>query len=65
MTEKAGKFWQQNGYDVVAFKSYEPGTVRPMITQTIKRKSDGKMFEGTAACLKTCAMTKLATVPSQ
>ncbi|MEZ0226269.1 MAG: hypothetical protein ACAH83_17060 [Alphaproteobacteria bacterium] len=59
--QKATRMWQENGYEVTGFKSYEPGAVVPSITLKVTRKADGQKFDGTASCAFSCKMSKLAT----
>jgi hypothetical protein len=60
---KARELWLDNGYDVVGFKSYEVISPRDRtITLVLRNPNDGKNYEGTALCSKSCAVRSIRTL---
>ena len=58
---KATQLWRENGYEVTGFKSYDVITLHDRsITLVLKNRADGKTYEGTALCHKSCAIRKIA-----
>ncbi|MEZ0225683.1 MAG: hypothetical protein ACAH83_14095 [Alphaproteobacteria bacterium] len=59
---KATKLWRDNGYEVTGFKSYEGGRVKRSVTLNLKKDADGKPYEGTATCAKSCVVDRITAL---